>query len=153
VRPLFSPFRSRAPLGNRSPVEAISVPANEAFFEMKQLLLVVLISLGLSIPSFAGTFTVSGQGIPSSAASPTSDQGKALTTSLQLTTLVIANTSASSQTVTVNDCQGTPFYLFKAAPIPAGTTWIVNATAIPFAGCLQWSASSTAVMGTIVGAQ
>jgi len=119
---------------------------------MKYLLALISISLALSLPAWAANFTVSGQALPPTATSPTSDQGKALTSSLATTTIVIANTGNSSQTVTVNDCQTTPFYLFKSYPIPALTTWTVTAS-VPFGGCLQWSASATSVMGTIVGAQ
>jgi hypothetical protein len=119
---------------------------------MKWLFHLILACFVVSLPALAVDFTVSGQGLPSTAASPTSDQGKALTTSIKITTIVISNTSNSAQTVTVNDCQGTPFYLYKAYPIQPLTTWIFSA-AVPFAGCLQWSASSTSVMGTIVGAQ
>jgi hypothetical protein len=114
-----------------------------------------LLTLLIAAPAFAVDFTVSGQGIPTSAASPNSDQGKSLSAGSTLATLiVIANTSNSTQTVTINDCQTTPFYLFKAYPIPALTTWILNlGQGLRFVGCLQWSASATSVMGTISGAQ
>jgi hypothetical protein len=144
---------SGAPFKCRAPPESLSVRANESFF-MRHLFLLAVACLVLSLPAMALDFTVSGQGLPPSVASPTSDQGKALTSSLKVSLLVIVNTGSVSQTVTVNDCQGTPFYLFKATPIPALTTWTVSTPAgMPFAGCLKWAASSTTVMGTITGAQ
>lgn len=121
---------------------------------MKTLILLI----SLSLTTLAADFTVSGQGIPASPASPTSDQGKSLASSVVAQLIVIANTSNTPQTITILDCQGTPFYLFKAYPIPALTTWVVNLSAGPngglrFGGCLQWSASATSVMGTIAGSQ
>lgn len=103
-------------------------------------------------PSPGKVFHVSGQGMPASLTSPTSDENRPTNRSLLLDTLVIANNSGAQQTVTLQDCQTTPFKFFNGAPIPAGTTWVLSfVNGIRFQGCLQWSASSTSVMGTLVG--
>jgi hypothetical protein len=102
-------------------------------------------------------FTVSGQGLPSSLASPSCDQGSScggstpgtLSRSLMVENLVVVNTDTSSHTFTLEDCQATPFVLYSASTLTAGQV-ITLAGPVRFSGCLQWSANSTKVMGSVV---
>lgn len=119
-------------------------------------LFVLSLWAGLGLAQTAEThFTVSGVGLPSTLTIPTSDQGQTLNRSLTVMVLVISNTSGSQQTVSVQDCGSTPFQLFASAPIAAagssGATWVIPLSGTRFSGCIKWSASSTSVMGAIVG--
>lgn len=102
-------------------------------------------------------FTVSGQALPSSLASPACDQGSAcggstpgtLTRSLATDQVVIVNTDSGSHTFTLEDCQTAPFVLYSASTLTAGQVLYIPGP-VRFAGCLQWSASSSKVMGSVV---
>ena len=119
-------------------------------------LLIFLIAFSASAADASGPpFTVSGMSLPASLASPVCDQGAAcgtsngaLTRSVMVLSLVISNTDSSSHTVTVEDCQSTPFQFLPAVTVAANST-LPYSGQFRFAGCLQWSASSTKVQGSI----
>lgn len=119
------------------------------------LLITALIGAGILLHgqnNQSRTFHVSGQQLPGSLTSPTPIEGIALTTSVAVDSIVISNTDSVAHTVTIEDCQGTPFILYNAYSIPATTTWFTGPMAgTRFTGCIKWSASDTHVMGTIVG--
>ena len=120
---------------------------------LSALVLGVLLIAGLRGQSNRPTFHVSGQALPAVLASPTSIEGKVLNVSSTISILVIANTDTTSHTVTIQDGQTTAFKLFNAYTIEAGATWVVPLNGTRFEGGLNWSASDTKVMGTIVGEQ
>lgn len=96
-------------------------------------------------------FQVTGQTLPPTLTSPSKVQGGTTNTDTDVTYLIIANTGSSDRTVTVADCSVSAFYLFNAYTIPAKAMWGLPLANTRFKGCLKWSASSTEVMGTIVG--
>ena len=97
-------------------------------------------------------FHVTGQSITGTLASPATVEGGTLATSVNIDFIVIANKDSSAHTITIQDCTPTtPFVLFNAYSIPATTTWTIPLGNSRFVGCLQWTASSTNVWGTIVG--
>jgi hypothetical protein len=59
------------------------------------------------------------------------------------------NTDSASHTFTLEDCQTAPFVLYNASALTAGQVVYVIGP-IRFIGCLQWSANSSKVMGSIV---
>lgn len=121
---------------------------------MSRLLKVALVALlAVGLCSAANDFHVSGAGLPASLTVPTSDEGKVLSTSVNVTTVVIVNTDASPHTVTIQDCQTTPFKLSNGYTITPGTTWTFNLNGIRFQGCFKWTANSTTVQGAVVGIQ
>src|SRR6266849_1923423 len=88
--------------------------------------LAVVLSPLASQPRSPRQFHVTGQAIPTSAASPAALEGGTLNTDVNVDFLVISNTDSSSHTVTVVDCTAvTPFSLFTASPIAALTVWPV----------------------------
>lgn len=116
----------------------------------------LLLALVVAVQLLAFTsITVSGVGLPSMLASPTSDQGRVLSTTVTINSLTLANNTASTQTVNIQDCQSTPFKLFdgsNGSTMAAGDKWFVNGP-IKFQGCFKWTASSTSVQGTLTGVQ
>ena len=98
------------------------------------------------------TFHVLGVALPASLAAPAALEGINLaTTSVNVTHLVLVNTDSSDHTVTVSDCQSTPFVLFNGETIAAKTMWPVPMGNVRFGGCFKWTASSTTVMGAVTG--
>lgn len=95
---------------------------------------------------------ISGRPLPTSLAIPTSDEGVPMDRSRLVSSITLVNGSGSTQTVTVQDCQVTPFVLFNAAPMAAGQTWIISySESVRFQGCFKWAASSASVQGQASG--
>lgn len=122
---------------------------------LKSICFVLLLCfICVNVTAFAN-ITVSGVGLPAVLASPTSDQGVALTRSMTVTSMTLANNTSSAQTITIQDCQTTPFQLFdgtNGSSIAAGDKWFISGP-IRFSGCFKWAASSTSVQGTLTGVQ
>lgn len=122
---------------------------------MKTLCLLLLALLVCTTLFGFAAVSVSGIGLPASLASPTSDQGKVLNVSMTVTNMTLANNTSSTQTITIQDCQGTPFKLFdgvNGSTMAAGDKWFVPGP-IRFSGCFKWMATSTSVQGTLSGVQ
>jgi hypothetical protein len=113
----------------------------------------ILFAPSTSVKAQTGTrsWHVSGAALPLSVTSPTPIEGTALTQSVGVTMLVISNGTASTQTVTVEDCASPPFILFNGYAIAANNTWTVPMFDTRFQGCFRWFASSTTVQGTATG--
>lgn len=122
--------------------------------------LLLLISVALHdvmhmAPAQAATsgrnFQVTGQTLPPTLTSPTKVQGGTTNTDTDVMLLILANTGSTDRTVTVTDCSSSVFYLFNAYTLPAKAMWALPLYNTRFKGCLKWSATSTEIMGTIVG--
>jgi hypothetical protein len=124
---------------------------------LKVISILILGSLIASSLSGIVGWTVAGTALPPTLTIPTPDQGASfpnLNRSVTTNNIVISNTDSSVHTVTIQDCQATPFKLLNATTIPAvGTAGnpLIMSGPIRFTGCIKWSASSTTVMGTMVG--
>jgi hypothetical protein len=139
-------------MGNRSWIKIIAVILCGLSVLAWPLLRVSATTQG----TYGGTvFHVTGQQIPATLTSPATLEGATTSTNVNVDFIVIANTDGSaSHTVTVEDCSSpNPFILFNAYPVAAGTMWPVPMGNSRFVGCLKWSASSTSLMGTIVGSR
>src|SRR5262252_1601118 len=72
------------------------------------------------------TFHVTGTPLPATLTSPAVFEGGTTNANVDLNLLTIANTDTANQhTVTIEDCQATPFILFNTYPLAAGQTWII----------------------------
>jgi hypothetical protein len=116
-------------------------------------LVLAWISLHGQVATTNQAIQVPGTPIPGSLTSPTPAQGGALTQTVLVHQITIANTSSSAQTFTIEDCQGTPFLLANGVSIPALTTFLYPLAGTRFVGCFKWSASATSVQGSMVGSR
>ncbi len=107
--------------------------------------------------------TSQAQGLPANqwhkslAAMPTmsttvvTNEGKTLNTSRYLDFFIFYNSDSSDHTVTLQDAEMSPFYLFNATTIKAGQTWIFPTGGVLMISGIKWSASSATVQGALVG--
>ena len=117
------------------------------------VLLVLFAAAVAQSPDRRTQFHVTSSGLPASLTVPSTIEGRSLNNrNVNVEFVVIANTDpANVQTVTIQDCQMTPFKLASAYPIQPLQTWFIPLGGATFVGCIKWSASSTNVMGSIVG--
>jgi hypothetical protein len=128
-------------------------------------LLTLLVGFGIAFfsshPAIAqgtqkGLVHVSGVAVPTSYASPTLLEGGTATGNLDIIEVVFANNSNTPQNVSIEDCTvPTPAILFSNVSIPANgsanSVWTIALGNVRFTGCLKWQASSTSVIGWMVG--
>ncbi len=97
---------------------------------------------------------VLGLALTGSLVIPACDEGGSMNSSANVTQVTISNTDSSSHTVTIQDCQTSPFYLANAMTVPAATdlVWAFGSNSLRFGGCFKWSASSTTVLGSVTAA-
>jgi hypothetical protein len=128
------------------------------------LLVTIGISIAISLmlpnataqpPQQKGAFHVTGQALPATLTTPAVLEGGTTNTNVNLSTLVLVNTDTAAHTVTIEDCQATPFVFFPAVTIPAvgsaNSSWVIPMYGTRFTGCFKWSASSALVFGSVVG--
>jgi hypothetical protein len=89
---------------------------------------------------------------PAWQAVPTANTALTATTSC-VVAIMVTNTNASAQTVTITDGQGTPVTVLSAFSIPAN-----SAVTLPFHGAqltsgIKWTAGGTGLTGTVVAYQ
>jgi len=83
---------------------------------------------------------------------PTANTALTATTSC-VVAIMVTNTNASAQTVTITDGQGAPVTVLSAFSIPAN-----SAVTLPFHGAqltsgIKWTAGGTGLTGTVVAYQ
>jgi len=89
---------------------------------------------------------------PAWAAIPTSTTALTATTSCVLA-IMVTNTNASAQTVTVTDGQGSPITVLQAFSVPANSELTLPFYGSQMTSGIKWSAGGTGMTGTVVAYQ
>jgi hypothetical protein len=113
--------------------------------------LMVLASVGAM---GAAKYYVSFQAMPTSLSYVVTDENVTLSRSSVVHSVAFRNTDTGSHTVTMQDCQGTPFKLFDgantASTIAAGEILSLNfGDGIKFKSCVKWQTSDAKVFGAL----
>ena len=71
-----------------------------------------------------------------------------------VSSIVFVNTTASAQSVTITDNQGTPVAYLSGFQIPANSTFVYDLNSVKLSGGIKWSAvNATSVNAQVIGFQ